>query len=1032
MLTLPQGAFGAVSVPPHDQVAHGEMAAQWRSVEGRVNSFTTSTQGHASVAALPRGGFVVVWESRRQEDGSSGIFLQRYDATGRRVGGELHANVHTQGMQQRPVVAADGLGGTWVAWESTGQDGSLCAVMARRFDDGFTGGTDEILVNEHVRGQQGDVAVAADAEGRAMFVWTTPAERAAGRRVVARVFDAAGAALTPEWSVSTTEATDASVPSVDVDGCGRFLVAWSESRAGEAARAHPSRILAGAYDESGRPVWGPVTVSPADRRAHLEPSIAADSAGGFAVAWMTADSEDYEVMARVFDAEGAALASARRIAADDGLRYLCGVSMASTAEGRWFVAFNAARPDSPDLGIYGQVLSVEGTRQGALAPLNSSAAGMQALAVAVGARRSVALSDGRFVVAWSGETPDDREAAGLTLLAPRGVDVHLESPPSPGPGGPDAGGAAELVAAPHEPPIYDPESILDEPFGGDRDPTSSGEDFGFIGITNTGWTPPDPHLAAGPNHVMVMTNGALAAFQKDGTKDFQFLIEGGSGFWGTLGAGGFVFDPEILYDPHANRFMAMACERTGGLSFFLFAVSDDDDPNGTWHKYRFDVTGLAAGNIDSPNMAVDTDAVYLTADFFGPDRYLIYILRKSDVLAGQAPLTRSLLITGQQSMGIPVTYDASAPQYVIESFENQSGDNTQVRFHAILDPLGTPQRVTTLLDVPAYRYPERPPSQGTSSRPTLFEPRFWSCVYRNGSLWAVHHVNSARVRARWYEFRMNDWPDGGAPELVQWGEIDPGDPVRTFFPSIWVDDLGNAVIVTARSSPTEFISMSRAVRLIGDPPGTFRPLEFVKQSAGAYSGSRWGDYSGTASDPARPGSFWGHHEYTPGGNSWNTWIAEIQVPVGDVVDPLEFEVTRGTLIGGTLDDLLVSDDRYVRVEAIRPTELAANSVEIEITTTLPTDAPTVLGFVVEAATDGDPVRQRIEMFNYDSSSWEEVDERAGAPSDGTASAFIAVNPERFIEAGTGEARVRVGFQDHGVTFLSWSGRFDRAYWTVIE
>jgi len=168
---------------------------------------------------------------------------------------------------------------------------------------------------------------------------------------------------------------------------------------------------------------------------------------------------------------------------------------------------------------------------------------------------------------------------------------------------------------------------------------------------------------------------------------------------------------------------------------------------------------------------------------------------------------------------------------------------------------------------------------GTSSRPELFEARFWSCVYRNGSLWAVHHEGSSRVRARWYEIATNGWPsaDGALPEVVQTGQIDGGAGVRTFFPSIAVDEFGNAAITTARSASNEYISMSRAVRQASDPLGEFQPIEFVRESSGPYGFGRWGDYSGTVPDPAQPGVFWGHHEYTPGGNSWNTWVASYTV-----------------------------------------------------------------------------------------------------------------------------------------------------------
>ncbi|MEE9440926.1 MAG: hypothetical protein V3V27_03225, partial [Candidatus Thermoplasmatota archaeon] len=282
---------------------------------------------------------------------------------------------------------------------------------------------------------------------------------------------------------------------------------------------------------------------------------------------------------------------------------------------------------------------------------------------------------------------------------------------------------------PHQPPTYDTAwRTVRDAWSANRFPFGR-SDFGFLGINYTGWTPPDPIIAAGPEHVVVMTNGAIAFFQKNGTKDFQDEIEDSYGFWGEEGATNFVFDPEVIYDPHTDRFMAMACERgTGSKSYYLLAVSDDSDPNGDWYKYRIDVTGLAGGDIDSPNIGVDSQAVYLTADFFtGGQKYLVYILEKEPLLSGSIGVTRSMLITGSQSYGIPVIHGDAPAMYMIEHFE--SSTNTKVRLHAITDPLGTPQRVTYDLDVPSYSPPEDPPQKGTPRRPETFDSRFWSCVW---------------------------------------------------------------------------------------------------------------------------------------------------------------------------------------------------------------------------------------------------------------------------------------------------------------
>ena len=440
-------------------------------------------------------------------------------------------------------------------------------------------------------------------------------------------------------------------------------------------------------------------------------------------------------------------------------------------------------------------------------------------------------------------------------------------------GGP--GPAGDLQT--HEPPTFDPGTIDlgEREFRGDPD-------FGFTAITSTGWTPPDPHMGVGPNHIVVVTNGAIGFFNKDGTKTFQAPIEGANGFWGSVGATNFVFDPEALYDELSGRFFAMAAEgRAAGRSFVLVAVSDDADPNGTWYKYRFETTAEAGDLFDSPNIGVDDRAVYVTGDGFGLGaNYPVYTFDKAALLAGQPPVIRKklLLPTTTQSAGIPpVSFDNPPALYMLEHAE---GPNVNaVRFIALRDPLGTPFFTTYTLTVPTYGEPEDPPQQGSGVRPNTFDARFWSVAYRNGSLWATHHVDPTRVRARWYEFAMKGWPASGQdPSLVQWGDLDLGPTVRTFFSAITVNAGGEMAVTAARSSPTEYISMVTAWRYASDPAGTLRNPKIEIASNGPYNSARWGDYAAVCADPAAPAVFWAHHEYALNG-AWRTWVAKVDAPL---------------------------------------------------------------------------------------------------------------------------------------------------------
>lgn len=149
----------------------------------------------------------------------------------------------------------------------------------------------------------------------------------------------------------------------------------------------------------------------------------------------------------------------------------------------------------------------------------------------------------------------------------------------------------------------------------------------------------------------------------------------------------------------------------------------------------------------------------------------------------------------------------------------------------------------------------------------------------------------------------------------------------------------------------------------------------------------------------------------------------------NVILPSGFAVTRGVLQSGGLADLFNSDDAYVNVQARRPTEVAAASVEIEVEGISPTENPSTLTLTFEGSTSGSPVRQRIEVFNFQTSTWETVDERDGQTTDSTVEVVLA-NAARYVQTGTGIVRARVGFHDRGVTYPAWGGRFDLVRWTI--
>ncbi len=787
----------------------------------------------------------MVWRSVRQEAGSDGVYGRTFDALGRPTSHERRLEATLPGGQEQPDVAAlpDGAW-AWVTWRTTTPGGSWIAL--RRFGPGFERAGPEIPVHASAGGAATDPVVAVGGSTVVVAWRWCAAGPALDCRIRARPFGEDGSPAGPELDVSGGPGD--SLPTVAAVGDGRYAIAWARSTAGAPNGIFARWISVGSSGAAELSEEMALAAVAGKQAAPIEPSLAGRADGSAVAAWHEPAGPGYDVRARRFLPGGAPAGEPLLVAsAADG--WTSGVAVEIAEEGRFAVAYNQERaPGDEDVLV--RTYSPAGEPEGEPRLVSAGGAGDQRLTVASGARRFAWSGAGIQAWAWSGAGEGDESGVYLTSWTPAGL--ALPEPPDLGPPQPASPVASEELAP--IPPIWNPNFEPQQPLVS----PSSGPDFGFEPILQTPWTPPDPEMAVGPAHLVFIVNGRIATYDKAGTFVWDDEIENRFGFWGELGADNFVFDPEVVWDVHAGRFFAMANEDSDrDRPYFLLAVSKDAEPDDRddWHKYRIDVGDYAGGSlfIDSPNLAVNDEFVFLTADFFGPDKYLLFVIDKASILEGGEPVSAHDLIVGAHSMGIAPVRSSNPTLYILQSTELVT--NTEVILHAIVDPLGAFDRTTFSLPVPTYTFPADPPQKGTAVRPELFEPRFWSVVEREGSLWAVHHVDNQHARVRWYEMALSGWPaeGDGTPTLVQSGEIDMGEGIFTFFPSIDVDASGNAAITFSRSSASEFISIWRAVRSATDPPGTFQEPVEVQTSANPSTSGRWGDYSGTEADPAMPG-----------------------------------------------------------------------------------------------------------------------------------------------------------------------------------
>jgi len=208
--------------------------------EFQVNSYTTGYQSAPRIAGDGSGGFVVVWSSQGisygpSQDGSgTSVIARHFDASAVPLDDDFQVNTYTTGDQQRPAVAADPRGGFVVTWESSAADYTT-NVFAQRFDAGAARVGDELGVTSGTSGFQGASSVAVGGSGDFLVVWERSSDPVPGRDdfgVFGQHFANTGEPIGDELQVNTYTSGGQLEPSVAADGTGGFVVVWQSGYSG--------------------------------------------------------------------------------------------------------------------------------------------------------------------------------------------------------------------------------------------------------------------------------------------------------------------------------------------------------------------------------------------------------------------------------------------------------------------------------------------------------------------------------------------------------------------------------------------------------------------------------------------------------------------------------------------------------------------------------------------------------------------------------------------------------------------------------
>lgn len=475
--------------------------------------------------------------------------------------------------------------------------------------------------------------------------------------------------------------------------------------------------------------------------------------------------------------------------------------------------------------------------------------------------------------------------------------------------------------------------------------------------------PPDPHGAAGPDHVIVIGNVTIEWRPKSGIANLpQYQASLRNFFIGlpappvapgtTLGTNG--FDPKVIYDQYAGRFVVVALERTDAPnptnSRILLGISKTSNPNDGWWLHAID-SKLNIGGVDRwadyPGIAVDDKAVYITNNMFafsaGGSVYggtRLWIVRKLEAYAGPnnnisvnvydpfldpdavATTTQPAHMYGPPGVGS----SGRVLGTFLTSFSGLTdGVDEFVQIVEVTDPLNTaggPYFTHQFINVANIDGAAAMPDAPQLGQPTYpietNDRRALNAVWRDGNLYTCATIvpvggtaDAGQATAHWWRIDTSVVAPGlTLADQGNVGSEDLGGTTHTFFPSVMVDCELNMAIGFSASNNGIYCGAYYATRLAGDAPGTISATGTLQAGLAPYkrfhSGTRnrWGDYSGLALDPATEAVFYVFNEYagtvgTPGTGSngaedgrWFTKLGWFVLKTGTPVSNLPAHETR--------------------------------------------------------------------------------------------------------------------------------------------
>ena len=433
---------------------------------------------------------------------------------------------------------------------------------------------------------------------------------------------------------------------------------------------------------------------------------------------------------------------------------------------------------------------------------------------------------------------------------------------------------------------------------------------GFQGLSfasgpATSFHPPDPWVAAGPNHVVQVVNASMRFTDRSG--GFPVSVSLGV-FFDTGGRP--VADPRVIYDSLHGRWIATAfywdCDSGPDASFghgyIGVGVSDTADPLGAWSGSSF---GYADFVPDYPAPGTSSDKVAFTANVFAMTPNLnclsgagyvgsdIIVMDWAALLSPASPpfdyyVTGPDYFTPRVAVQTPAM---SAPLRMVVQKEDLLGQRN-VGYATITGLVGPGDGTTVSeVDLTAANVIQNfldpiPPRQPGGTATTQIDSRPTDAVWQ-GDLPTFVSTQACLpfgdIAGGRDCVRVSQLKTSGASPSLALDFLIAQTGADSYFGGIGMSALGGLFVVWTRSSGTAgaYPSSYGAYHLPTDAYNSISPPELLAAGQTIYTGGRWGDYVGVAQDPVERNAVWQGNEFASSDGNWGTLVSQLKTAVAD-------------------------------------------------------------------------------------------------------------------------------------------------------